>query len=178
MTDYNVPDDFMNLSNEIYEPLYQLLHADRGEIRSQEEAKAGIHGLMGFFHQHDRNNLDSMGIDGWMDNIENPDHDAVRRVRIEDIIYDLRNIIDQHEIYHDEPVTAQSITNMLVRMFGTRAEGIRKSKKSKSKKSKSKKSKSKKSKSNKSKSNKSKSNKSKSKKNKPNRKKKKTKRKR
>ena len=171
MADYDIPDDFMNLSNEIYEPLYQSLQrTGREEIQSHEEAKAGIHGLMGFFHQHDRNNLDSMGIDGWMD--------AVGRVRIEDIIYDLRNIIDQHEIYHDEPVTAQSITNMLVRMFGTRAEGIRKSKKSKSKKSKSKKSKSKKSKSNKSKSNKSKSNKSKSKKNKPNRKKKKTKRKR
>ena len=169
MTDYYIPKEFMNFSNEIYEPLYQSLQR-AGHEHVAEKAKAGTHGLMGFFNAHNYNNLDSMGIDGWMD--------AVGRVRIEDIIYDLRNIIDQHEIYHDEPVTAQSITDMLVRMFGTRAEGIRKSKKSKSKKSKSKKSKSKKSKSNKSKSNKSKSNKSKSKKNKPNRKKKKTKRKR
>ena len=135
MTDYNVPDDFMNLSNEIYEPLYQLLHADRGEIRSQEEAKAGIHGLMGFFHQHDRNNLDSMGIDGWMDNIENPDHDAVRRVRIEDITYVLKHFIDEHPDLTPDPNNpndlrlAQSITDRLVRTFGIRAEGRKKPKK-------------------------------------------------
>ena len=127
MTDYDIPNDFMNFSNEIYVPLYQLLHADRGEIRSREEAIAGTHGLMGFFHEHDRNNLERMGINGWMGDSENPDRDAVRRDMIEDIRYDLRNIIDQHD--HNEPVTAQSITDRLVGRFGIRARGRKKPKK-------------------------------------------------
>lgn len=127
MTDYNIPNDFMNFSNEIYVPLYQLLNADRGERRSREEATAGIHGLMGFFHEHDRNNLERMGINDWMGFSENPDRDAVRREMIEDIRYDLRNIIDQHD--HNEPVTAQSITDRLVRRFGIRARGRKKPKK-------------------------------------------------
>ena len=140
MTDYNIPNDFMNFSNEIYVPLYQLLQrTGRGEIRSREEAKAGIHGLMGFFHEHDRNNLERMGINDWMGFSENPDRDAVRREMIDDIRYDLKNIIEQIIIQHpdltpdpndpDDLRLARSITDMLVRRFGIRARGRKKPKK-------------------------------------------------
>ncbi|MBM71928.1 MAG: hypothetical protein CL847_04005 [Crocinitomicaceae bacterium] len=143
MPHYNIPDDFMNFSNEIYEPLYELLLADewRGvtararEIRSREEAKAGIHGLMGFFHEHDRNNLERMGIDGWMDNIENPDHDQVKREIIEDVTHVLKHFIDEHPDLTPDPNDpndlrlAQTITDTLVRRFGIRAEGRKKPKK-------------------------------------------------
>ena len=134
MTEYNIPDDFMNFSNEIYEPLSQVLLEEHERVRAHEKAKAGIHGLMGFFHEHGRNNLERMGIDGWMGNNENPDRDQVKREIIGDVTHVLNHFIDEapahlHPNDRNDLRLAESIRDRLLGTFGIPAEGRKKPKK-------------------------------------------------
>ena len=123
--DYDIPNEFTKFINDIYQDLYNQLLEDHGpgeDRRARLGAEAGRSGLMGFFNEHNRDDLERMTLDGWMG--VRPHHfnkSAIRSAVFYEIIHDLKAIINEL----GETATPQMVTGILRMRFGIRSEAGR-----------------------------------------------------
>lgn len=120
--DYDIPDDFMKFSNNVYNLL-----TDRFNV-PPHCAQAGLNGLLRFFHRHGRRNLHRMTLDIWVGQRDNPNRQEAEMSVQYDLANDLRNIIN-HLIFEGQQVTPETVEHELVERFGIRARGRKKPKK-------------------------------------------------
>ncbi len=116
MPDYDIPDDFMKFSNNVY-----ILLTDHFNV-PPHRAQAGLNGLLRFFHRHGRRNLDLMTLDIWVGQRDNPNRQEAEMSVQYDMANDLRNIIN-HLIVEGQQVTPETVEHELVERFGIRARG-------------------------------------------------------
>ena len=92
------------------------------------DGNAALYGLLDFLNLHGRETLERMTLDIWVGQRDNPNREAAKMIVQNDVAIDLQNIINQIRDGGNN-VTAQSITDRLVRRFGIRARGRKKPKK-------------------------------------------------
>ena len=109
----NIPNDYMKFSNNVY-----ILLTDHFNI-PLAQAKAGLNGLLRFFHRHGRINLDLMTLDIWVGQRDNHDRQEAEMNVQYDMANDLRNII-YHLISEGQQVTPETVEHELVGRFGIR----------------------------------------------------------